>query len=175
MARLATTDTSHLKGVRTVGMFEIAKGLLILLAGFGLLSVAHSSIYVEDIAVNLLYVLHISPDRHISEVFLRAAARLDDVNARTVAMGAAAYSVVRFIEGYGLWKGRVWAEWFAIVSGSIYIPLEIYELFRGQTIVRWALFLLNVAVVAYMAWVRYQSWNRRSWTSESARIEEAEF
>ncbi|HET8668095.1 MAG TPA: DUF2127 domain-containing protein [Terriglobales bacterium] len=170
---MVQTDTSHVQGVRAVGAFEFAKGVLVLLAGFGLLSVAHSDFYVEDIAVNLLYTLHISPERHLSLIFLKAAARLDDVNALAVAIGAAAYSVVRFIEGYGLWKARVWAEWFAIVSGSIYIPLEIYEVVRRATLVRGVLLALNLALLAYLIYVRHDAMSKKHWV-QIGQAEEAD-
>ncbi|MCZ7627423.1 MAG: DUF2127 domain-containing protein [Candidatus Methylomirabilis sp.] len=47
---------------------------------------------------------------------------------------AAGYASVRFVEAYGLWLERRWAEWFAAVSGGIYIPFEIYELLYGESL-----------------------------------------
>jgi len=73
-----------------------------------------------------------------------------------VAVGAGVYSAMRFVESYGLWKQRVWAEWLALVSGASYLPLEIYELSRRASTVKWTVFLLNLVIVLYMAYLRAQ-------------------
>ena len=33
-----------------------------------------------------------------------------------MAGGAATYSIIRFVEAYGLWRDEDWAEWFALIS-----------------------------------------------------------
>jgi len=63
---------------------------------------------------------------------------------------ALTYSCVRFIEAYGLWHNRTWAKWFAALSGGIYVPFELYELYLGVNGVKAVALVLNVAVVAYM-------------------------
>ena len=58
------------------------------------------------------------------------------------------------MEAYGLWKARVWAEWVALISGAVYLPFEIYELFRRITIVRASVLIVNLAIVLYMLYLR---------------------
>ena len=53
-----------------------------------------------------------------------------DADLLTVLTIATVYSSLRFIESYGLWRQRVWAEWLAIISGAMYLPLELYKLVR---------------------------------------------
>jgi uncharacterized membrane protein (DUF2068 family) len=60
------------------------------------------------------------------------------------------YSILRFAEGYGLWKERIWAEWLAFASGTLLVPLEIRALLREVTFLRSAVFVINIAVVLYM-------------------------
>jgi len=66
---------------------------------------------------------------------------------------------VRLIEAYGLWHMRVWAEWFAIIAGSLFLPVEVYELLRRATWMRGAVFLTNLLIVVYLVYVRL--WSRR--------------
>lgn len=40
---------------------------------------------------------------------------------------------MRFVEAYGLWRERRWANWLAAISEGIYLPVEIYELFARVT------------------------------------------
>ena len=155
-------DKSHLAGLRTVAALECTKGLLVAVLGCGLISLSRHDVDFADLALSLLYGLHISPVQHLSQAFLDAAARLDDANLKLVAVGAAAYSMLRFLEAYGLWNGRVWAEWFALVSGAAYLPLEIYGLFRRSTPVRWVVLAVNVLIVLYMAYIRIQARMARS-------------
>jgi uncharacterized membrane protein (DUF2068 family) len=87
---------------------------------------------------------------------------LEDVNLLAVAIGAGVYIALRFVEAYGLWVGRAWAEWLALISGCVYLPLEIVELFRRATLIRFGIFTLNVLIVAYMGWLRWKAHARPS-------------
>jgi uncharacterized membrane protein (DUF2068 family) len=149
--------TPPVAGLRAVASLELSKGVLVALLGFGLISLSHHDEDLGEIAHNLLYALHISPVRHVSRAFLAVATRLKDVNLMLVAAGAAVYSIMRFTEGYGLWRGRVWAQWLALVSGMVYLPLEVHAVLRRPTPVRFAIFLVNVAIVLYMAYIRLPS------------------
>jgi hypothetical protein len=55
------------------------------------------------------------------------------------------YASIRFVEAYGLWHELAWSEWFGAISGSIYLPIEVYELVLGITAVKVILFLGNLA------------------------------
>jgi len=60
------------------------------------------------------------------------------------------YATLRFAEAYGLWFARRWGEWVAALSGGIYVPVEIYELSRGFSVLKLGALILNAVVVAYM-------------------------
>jgi len=139
-------------GVRVVAFFEALKGTLVLVAGFGLLSLVHRDL--EDLAERLVRHSHLDPASHYPRVFVEAAAHTTDSRLRTLAAMAFAYSCVRFVEAYGLWKMRAWAEWFAIISGCIYLPVELYELIERATLIRAGVLVVNAAIVSYLLYVR---------------------
>jgi uncharacterized membrane protein (DUF2068 family) len=139
-------------GVRAVALFEAVKGALVLAAGFGLLSLVHRDL--EDLAERLVRHSHLDPASHYPRVFVEAAARMNDTRLRTLAALAFAYSVVRFVEAYGLWHMRAWAEWFAILSGCVYLPVELYELIERPTHLRGLVLFFNSVIVAYLLYVR---------------------
>jgi uncharacterized membrane protein (DUF2068 family) len=101
----------------------------------------------------LLTLLHISTERRSAQMFLDFADSITDARLWAAARIAFAYASLRFTEAYGLWKERTWAEWMALVSGTLLLPLEVRELFRGVTFVRCALLIGNLAVVFYMLYV----------------------
>lgn len=129
-----------------------------MLAGFGVLSLVHRDAW--DVAESFLEWLHISPDTHYAQVFLNLADQVTDAKLWCVALGALAYSSLRFLEAYGLWRERAWAEWLALISGAIYLPFEIYELLRRPDGIRVGIFVVNLAVVLYMVFLRLQARGR---------------
>lgn len=144
--------------IKTVAVFEAVKGGLVLLAGFGLLSLLHRDL--RALAVNLVDWLHIDPAKHYASSFIEAAAQITDTRLWFIAGFGCVYAAFRFTEAYGLWKARTWAEWLAVVSGGIYLPVEIYELARRFTWIRITALTANLAVVVLMIFVLVQNRKR---------------
>jgi uncharacterized membrane protein (DUF2068 family) len=140
------------KGIRTVALFEAFKGLIVLIAGFAILRIVHQDLQV--IADQIVKHLHMNPARHYPRIFLDAVAGLSDARIRNLAAFAFFYSVVRFVEAYGLWHLKTWAEWFAILSGGIYIPIELIGIIRHATVIKGSIFALNLFIVLYLIYVR---------------------
>ena len=136
------------KSIRAAAMLEATKGLIVVVAGFGLLSFVHRD--AQSIAEQLVAHLHLNPASRYPRVFIDASARLTDTRLWALAALAAAYATARFIEAYGLWRGRRWAEWFAAVSGGIYIPFEIFELAKRLDWLSVGTLLVNVFIVGLM-------------------------
>ena len=137
--------------LRAVAGVEFLKGIFVLLMGICALALVHKDVWLY--AESLLTLFHISTDRHSAQLFLTFADSVTDASLWAAARIAFAYALLRFTEGYGLWKGRTWAEWVAFVSGTLLLPLEVRELFRGVTMIRCLLLIGNVALVLYMLYV----------------------
>ncbi len=142
--------------VRLVALFEACKGLLVLVAGFGLLSLLHQDVLA--LATRLLEYTHLNPAAHYPQIFLDAASHLQEPRILLLALGAAAYSSLRLVEAYGLFAGRSWAEMLAAASGAIYVPFEAFELVRKPGLLTAAVLFANLAVVAVMV---HALWQRR--------------
>ncbi len=82
----------HHRGLRTVSLLEAAKGVLVLLAAFGFAEIIRHNIDLEDAAQNLLYFLHVDPDRRLSHALMHAADRMMDADLLTVLGIALVYS-----------------------------------------------------------------------------------
>jgi uncharacterized membrane protein (DUF2068 family) len=140
------------RGIRTVALFEAFKGLLILIAGFALLNLLHKDL--QTLAEEIVRHLHMNPARHYPRIFIEGAAGMSDLKLKYFAAFAFLYSVIRFIEAYGLWHIKTWAEWFALLSGAIYIPVELIGLFRHATVIKGSIFLVNLLIVLYLLYIR---------------------
>jgi uncharacterized membrane protein (DUF2068 family) len=152
-------DPEHIKGVRTVATFEAAKGLVVIAAGLGIISLRHKDIW--GVAESFLEFLHANPHHHYVGVFINLVSRISDVHLWKIAAVAGAYAILRFVEAFGLWYALPWAEWMAFVSGAIYIPFEFVDLVRRPTPLRLGILVANTLIVLYMLYLRMEAAGKR--------------
>ena len=138
----------HPVGLRAIAAVEATKGLVVLLAGFGVLLLIHRD--VQAMADRIVAHLHLNPASRYPRIFLRAATETTPGRLRLLAFGAFVYSTLRFVEAAGLWHERRWAEWFAVATGLIYVPFETVAFARRPDIEPLIALVLNVAIVWFM-------------------------
>lgn len=146
-------------GLRGVALFEALKGALAVAGAFWVLSLRHKDLL--KVAEHMLRTFHIAPDRHVALAFLRFAERINGRDLRIVLLLVLIYAGIRFTEAVGLWLEKEWAEWFALISGSIYVPFEIRELVVHPNGVKWTILTINLLIVLYMSWLLMDSYKRR--------------
>ena len=132
--------------IRSVAILEALKGLVVLLAGLGLISLVHHN--VQEVAAHWIEHAHLNPASHYPRIFLDAASRLTDPKLWLYAAGAAIYAGVSLLEAYGLFRARPWAEWLAALSGGLYVPIELFELYKRVSWPGLLLLVVNLLVVA---------------------------
>lgn len=137
--------SSARRAVRLVAYLEALKGIVVLAVASGVLSLVHKDIHA--FAARLVEHAHLNPASRYPSIFLDAASNLQDSRLLYLAAGAAAYAGLRFVEAYGLYRDRAWAEWLAAASGGIYLPIEAVNFARHQTVLGAAVFLVNLVVV----------------------------
>jgi uncharacterized membrane protein (DUF2068 family) len=152
-------DPAHIKGVRAVALLEFAKGMVIVLAGLGIFHMRHRDIW--GVAESLLEFFHVNPHQHYVGVFIDLVYRISDIYLWKIAVIAALYVTLRFIEAYGLWYLRPWAEWMAIASGGIYVPFEAMDLIRRPSWFRLLVIVLNIGIVLYLVLLRVEARRKR--------------
>ena len=119
-----------------------------------MLSLVHRD--VEQFAAELVRHAHLNPASRYPHIFIEAATKATDSRLWMLALAAFLYAALRLSEAYGLWHRRRWAEVFAVVTGALYLPVEIYELIERLTVVRITVFAVNAMIVAFSghAWWR---------------------
>src|SRR5262249_51138630 len=153
-------------GLRGVAIFEASKGLLAIAAAIWVITLVHKD--MQDVAEHMLQLLHINPDRHFYQALLRTVGGLTPRGLWGIVALILGYAVIRFVEAAGLWLERAWAEWFAFISGSAYVPFEVYHLIRHPTGIKWMILIINLLIVVYLAWLLMDSYKQ----SRRAREEE---
>jgi uncharacterized membrane protein (DUF2068 family) len=158
-------------GLRGIALFEAVKGTGGLVVGIWLLSLLHKDL--ESVATHLLHflhkALHLSPDGHLARSIMRGASRVTHGNLLVFGAFAFGYTVIRFVEAVGLWLEKEWAAWFALISGAMYMPFEIYELAHHQTAIKWGIVVVNALIVLYLGWLLWDSHRSKKHPREAAQ------
>ena len=61
------------------------------------------------------------------------------------------YALIRLAMGYGLWQGKLWAEWLAVIAAGIYLPLEFQHFAHHATALNVGVIGCNIVIVLYLA------------------------
>jgi uncharacterized membrane protein (DUF2068 family) len=135
--------------LRSLALIEAAKGLIVLLVGCGVSGLLHHRArHTVEMLVNHF---HLNPAHHTPQVFLKLAENFDNTKLWLLAGGAATYAMIRFVEAYGLWRERRWAEWLGCVGAAIYVPLELKHFVEHPNLVSTIVLGTNVLIVVYLA------------------------
>jgi uncharacterized membrane protein (DUF2068 family) len=153
-------NKKHTRGLHIVALFEGFKGVLVLLVGFELLTYIHKD--VHEAALRLVEHFQLNPAAHYPRIFLDLTEHINDTKLWSMAIAAALYFIVRMVEAVGLWMRKTWAEWFAVLTGGLYIPVEIYEIIRRVTWPRVTVLAVNIGVVCYLLIVLIKNSEKRT-------------
>ena len=135
-------------GLRTLAVFEVAKGAIVLLLACGVLPIIHKNL--DEMASRVAALLHVNPEGKLSNLFLELASHATDHTLWVLALAALVYAAVRSIEAYGLWQQREWAQWFELLSTALYLPEELYWLLRHPSLLKYGVLVTNIVIFLFM-------------------------
>jgi uncharacterized membrane protein (DUF2068 family) len=135
-------------GLRLIAAYKLFKGLVLFAAGIGAVKLLHKGMAFEF--ERWADMFRVDPNNHYIHRLLERFSNLDNRKLKELSVGTFFYSALQLTEGTGLLLGKGWAKYFTIISTSIFIPLEVYELTRRVDSAKLVVLLLNVAVVAYL-------------------------
>jgi uncharacterized membrane protein (DUF2068 family) len=131
--------------LKTIAAFEFSKGIFVLIAGLGVLSLLNKQIQnkFEEFVSSFNY----SPHGKITSSIYGAVTHPQNSLLIMLASFAVLYSSLRFAEGYGLWHQANWAKWIGLISSLIYLPYEIYDLAGHPGILPIVFIIINLIVI----------------------------
>ena len=131
-----------------IAAFKLAKGLLLLVAGLGVLRLLHRDVAVT--ATHWVHALRVDPNNLFIHRFLERLLGVSRRRLEEIGVGTFIYAAVFLTEGTGLALGKRWGEFFTIIVTGSFLPFEVYELSRRVTAVRCVVVAINVAVLLYL-------------------------
>ena len=145
--------------VRLIGLGKLVKAAALIAVGIGALELLnHESM---DALARWVHALRADPDDRFIHSILERLSVVTPVQLERFSIGTFVYAALFLAEGIGLLMRKHWAEYLTVVSTSALLPLEVYELTRHFTLVRVAVLVLNIAIMAYLI-VRVRSRRERS-------------
>jgi uncharacterized membrane protein (DUF2068 family) len=136
------------RALRVIAVYKLAKALALLVVAFAAFDLV-KSVRLEALAGWIIEL----PIHHGHHFLVRLVERLLGTSpSKYFALGVAAcvYATVFSVEGWGLWRGKRWAEYLTVIVTASLIPLEIWEILHRLTWLKVLALALNLAIVLYL-------------------------
>ena len=140
------------EGLHALALLEGIKGLIAL----ALVSIVYllAGQDLHEMVLERMRALSITEQSHYAQWLLMLADKVSQGRFPMFTALALLYASFRFVMAYGLWLQLRWTEWFAFVSGCLYIPFELYAIYQDPSkLTNWLILLFNLMVVSYLFWV----------------------
>jgi uncharacterized membrane protein (DUF2068 family) len=143
-----------------IAVFKLVKGSLLFLLGVGLLELMHADL--ARVFSLLLETLHINADTRLMHALVLKIDALQPHSLQLAGLISLSYAALLLAEGIGLWLEFSWAAYVTVVSTSLLVPFEVYELVERVTLTRIILLVVNVIIVVYLiAQLKHHALRRR--------------
>jgi len=138
-------------GLLVVGLYKLIKATFFSAVGV----VAFHLIHVDlgEVVDRLINYLRFNPEGRMASFLMDRADLIGHHQLREAGVYALIYAGLCVVEGVGLLRHKVWAEYFTVILTTLFLPWEIFELVKRFETYKIGLLGANVAVVLYLLWV----------------------
>jgi uncharacterized membrane protein (DUF2068 family) len=144
----------HDKGLLLIGLFKLVEAAFFVAVGLGVLHFLHRDL--GDAVLKLATRMRMDPEGRLVSFALDHVDSITQHRLKQIGVATFLYAAMRVTEGVGLVLEKVWAEYLTVGVTVSFLPWELYEIFRQADWIRVGLFVVNLAVLAYLLW-----WLRR--------------
>lgn len=100
--------------------------------------------------VNFSKSFELEGKREIIEWVIEKIANIKSNTLKFGGIAAGVYGVATMIQAVGLWYNKTWAKVLVIGLVGISIPLEIFELSKGFSLLKLLIFVVNIIIFWYL-------------------------
>ena len=127
---------------------KLAGGLLLVAAGFGIFRMIHRDLGTT--VEHWVTRLHLDPENRLVHETVARVAGIDRAHLKALGLGTFFYAGLETVEGVGLILLQHWAEYLTVIATASLLPLELYEIARRQTPIRFGVLAVNLAIFFYL-------------------------
>lgn len=135
--------------IRLIALERMVRGVLLIAAGAYL--VTHLGSDFGRLADRVMRAVELDPRRPFLHHLVEKLHRLHAGTVLITGIGALGYGLLELVEGVGLWRDKLWAEFLTVIATALLVPVELYELARHPSALKAGGIAVNVAIVAYLA------------------------
>ena len=144
----------HNKGLVLIAVYKLLLALFFIALGVGALRLVGKD--VGDIFFRIASDLRFNPEGRFVNFILDRVSILDDPMLRRIGFAAFCYAGISIAEGIGLYLEKAWGEYLTLVITASFLPWEIMEIIRRQSLPRVGLLVVNLAVLIYLSKVVWE-------------------
>jgi uncharacterized membrane protein (DUF2068 family) len=135
-------------GFRVIGAFKLVSGALLIAAGFGIFRLMNKDL--GEATEHFVTRLHLDPENRLIASIVWKVAGIDQTHLKAIGFGTLFFALLYLVEGSGLLLRKHWAEYLTVVATGAFLPLEVYEIIRKLTVVRFGVLAINLAILIYL-------------------------
>jgi len=145
-----TWTVPHDRGLVAIGAFKLLESVFFFLVGVGVLHLIGKDL--EDEALKLAGRLRVDPDGRLVTWVLDHVDNITALRLKQIGIATFFYAGLRIAEGVGLVMEKLWAEYLTVGATTLFLPWELYEIVRRPDWIRIGVLVINLVVLAYLAW-----------------------
>ncbi len=149
-------------GILLIAVWKICRGTVLLLVGVWALAMLHDDAQIGRHSPFIRWCIHLlrlGGSHHSIHAFLVNHGIMHEDRLKLLCIVSSLYSVKLFVEGVGLWYEKIWAQYLTVIVTSLFLPVTVYELIQHGNLIHAAALLVNLLIVAYLA---YRLWQRKA-------------
>lgn len=135
-------------GFAVIALFTLLKGSVLLFVGAGLLRLVDAQI--ATFLAPVMDMFHLQVHARLIHSLLLQLTALSSHNVFLMAEASLLYAALLFVEGFGLWIEASWAAFLTVMSSSVFLPVEFYEVMRQVSVVHVVVLCINLVIVGYL-------------------------
>lgn len=143
-ARISAYD----RWIVAIGGLKLLEAALFVLVGVGVLRLLHKD--VVDEVWRFLMALRFDPEGRFVSAVLDKVALISPVRLKEISAAAFARAGLDVLEGVGLIRRKIWAEFVTVGISALFLPIEFVALAHHLTWAKVGITVVNVAVVLYL-------------------------
>lgn len=137
------------RGLLVIACFKLLNAALSILATAAIVHFFHKNVAAH--AESWLDFFRVDTDNKLVGALLWRLTLIHTHELYLLAALSTFYAALFGVEGVGLLLKQRWAEYLTLVATGLFIPLEIYELWKQPSVAKAVVLGVNAAIVGYLA------------------------
>lgn len=141
----------HDRGLLLIGIFKLTKAIFFVSVAAGAMHFIH-----HDLGKALDRVVaftHLDAENRFVSLVLGKADQVTHHRIRQFSIFSTSYAILCSVEGIGLMRRKIWAEYFTLWLSASFVPWELYEVIHHFTWLRVMVLATNLLIVLYLVWL----------------------